>query len=128
MQLRSDRIPYLYDTQENNRSELQRLDSERKEEFMRMLKGFVASQVLFQPLSFHLGYLLQQILYPIPYFKLHSANSIKQCHLQSAFSSLPPSSILNFTLQTVSNNVIYSSVSHILHYLLETVLGLVWEP
>lgn len=47
MQLRSDRIPYLYDTQENNRSELQRLDSERKEEFMRMLKGFVASQAAY---------------------------------------------------------------------------------
>lgn len=32
---------------ENNRSELQRLDSERKEEFMRMLKGFVASQAAY---------------------------------------------------------------------------------
>jgi hypothetical protein len=101
MQLRSDRIPYLYDTQENNRSELQRLDSERKEEFMRMLKGFVASQVLFQPLSFHFGYLLQQILYPIPYFKLHSANSIKQCHLQFRLSSSTP--IPYFKLHSVNS-------------------------
>jgi hypothetical protein len=38
--------------QENNRSELQRLDSERKQDFLVMLKGFVATQVQFQPISF----------------------------------------------------------------------------
>jgi len=33
--------------QENNRSELQRLDRERKEDFLVMLKGFVASQAAY---------------------------------------------------------------------------------
>jgi hypothetical protein len=32
--------------QENNRSELHRLDNERKEDFLEMLKGFVTTQVL----------------------------------------------------------------------------------
>jgi hypothetical protein len=35
-----------YNMQENNRSELHRLDKERKEDFLEMLKGFVTTQVL----------------------------------------------------------------------------------
>lgn len=35
--------------QENNRSEIERLDIERKDEFVNMLKGFVSNQVLSGP-------------------------------------------------------------------------------
>jgi hypothetical protein len=41
-------VHYQNNIQENNRSELQRLDRERKEDFLAMLKGFVASQVQLQ--------------------------------------------------------------------------------
>jgi hypothetical protein len=34
--------------QENNKVELSRLDRERREDFLEMLKGYVTSQVLFQ--------------------------------------------------------------------------------
>lgn len=34
--------------QENNKIELSRLDRERREDFLEMLKGYVTSQVLFQ--------------------------------------------------------------------------------
>lgn len=40
--------------QENNRSELERLDKERHDDFMGMLRGFVANQVPY----FYVGYML----------------------------------------------------------------------
>ena len=73
MQLRSDRN--LYDMQENNRSELQRLDSERKQDFLVMLKGFVASQVLFQPISFSLF----SCIWPTQVFVLDGWSLVSAC-------------------------------------------------
>lgn len=39
----------MYVIQENNRSELERFDRERKADFLSMLKGFVTNQVLTTP-------------------------------------------------------------------------------
>jgi hypothetical protein len=44
--VRQLRYGFIRMVQENNRSELQRLDRERKEDILVMLKGFVTSQVL----------------------------------------------------------------------------------
>jgi hypothetical protein len=41
---------WLYNMQENNRSELNRLDREKKEDMLEMIKGYVTSQVLFSSL------------------------------------------------------------------------------
>lgn len=41
---------WLYNMQENNRSELNRLDREKEEDMLEMIKGYVTSQVLFSSL------------------------------------------------------------------------------
>lgn len=64
--------------QENNRSELERLDRDRHDDFLGMLKGFVINQVLIYTLDDILAF-TDIVSYFFHLFRLSAIYSVSEC-------------------------------------------------